>query len=214
MTAVDDWAARVLRHVDELGLRENTIVVFSSDHGDMLGSHHLFNKNQHYQEATRIPLLVRWTGRIRPAIQDEQIISLVDVMPTILELCGVPRPPSVQGDSLAPLLLGGKTIIGDNAAYIETTAHEGVRMKRYVYWRNRKNLKGEHLFDVEKDPYETRDVIADPSYQRTLARLRGMTDAWRERTPSVPFEGHDAASRPASVPARTPATSLTRGRPG
>jgi arylsulfatase A-like enzyme len=186
VTAVDDWVGRVLKSLADLGLDKDTIVLFSSDHGDLLGSHQLFNKNQHYDESIRVPLLMRWPGRIKPAAQDRQIISQVDLMPTLLDLCGVKIPPTVQGLSLAPVLLGAKDVVGENAAYIETTANEGVRTPRYVYWCNRKQFGNEHLFDVEKDPYEMKDLIRDPAYAEVAADLRAKTKAWHERTPSVP----------------------------
>lgn len=185
VTGVDDWVGRVLKSIKDLGLEDNTIVMFSSDHGDLLGSHQMFNKNSHYDEACRIPLLVRWPGKIKPAVQDKQIVSLVDVMPTLLDLCGVDIPGTVQGDSLAPVLLGRKETVGENVAYIETTINEGVRTMNHVYWCSRKSFDKEHLFDVDKDPYQMRDVIADPSYKDVAAKLRAMTKAWRERTPSV-----------------------------
>lgn len=195
VTAVDDWAARVLKSIQELGLEKNTIVLFSSDHGDLLGSHQLFNKNAHYDESIRIPLLMRWPGRIKSAVQDKQIISLVDVMPTLLDLCNVRSPESVQGTSLAPVLLGKKETVGENVAYIETTANEGIRTMQYVYWHNRRNFKGRHMFDAGKDPYQMKDVIADPAYKKIAAELRAKTTTWRERTPSVqPLEKPPSAA--------------------
>ncbi len=185
VTAVDDWVGRVLKTIADLGLTGNTIVLFSSDHGDLLGSHQLFNKNQHYDEAIRVPLLVRWPGRIKPAVHDRQVISLVDVMPTLLDLCGAKIPNTVQGTSLAPVLLGSREVVGDNVACIETTVNEGVRTRRHVYWCNRKQFGNEHLFDMENDPYQMNDVIRDPAYADVAAELRAKTRAWRERTPSV-----------------------------
>jgi hypothetical protein len=91
----------------------------------------------------------------------------------------------VQGTSLAPVLLGRKETVGENVAYIETTANEGVRTLRHVYWCNRRNQRGEHLFDIDKDPCQMKDVIGDPAYKDVAAELRAMTKAWRERTPSV-----------------------------
>ena len=203
VTAVDDWVARVLKTIQDLGIERNTIVLFSADHGDLLGSHQLFNKNEHYDEASRIPLLIRWPGHVKPTVQDKQVISLVDVMPTLLDLCGLKIPDTVQGTSLAPVLLGRKETVGENVAYIETTANEGVRTRQYVYWHNRRNLRNQHLFDVEKDPYEMQDVIGNPAYGKVAADLRAKTLAWRERTPSVqPLNERRplSATQPATAP--------------
>jgi arylsulfatase A-like enzyme len=202
VTAVDDWVARVLKAVEDLGLARNTIVIFTSDHGDLLGSHQLFNKNQHYDEAIRVPLLVRWPDRIKPAVQDRQVISHVDVMPTLLELCGVKIPDTVQGTSLAPVLLGTKEVLGENVAYIETTVNEGLRTRRCVYWCNRKSFGNEHLFDVEKDPYQMKDLINDPSCVEVAAALRAKTKLWRERTPSAPPATVPGVKKGKAAPAR------------
>jgi arylsulfatase A-like enzyme len=199
-TAADDWAGSVLATVRKMGLDSNTIVVFSSDHGDLLGSHHLYNKNEHYDEASRIPLLVRWPGKIPPKVIDRQVVSLVDLMPTVLDLCGVPIPASVQGTSVADVLTAKRQTVGDNAAYIETTQNEGVRTLNHVYYRDRNKLDGEHFFDVEKDPYEMTDRIADPAYAAAIVDLRARTQRWRERTPSV---------QPVPVPNR-PRTAASR----
>lgn len=196
ITAVDDWVARVLKAMDDLGLARNSIVLFTSDHGDLLGSHQLFNKNQHYDEAIRIPMLVRWPGHVKTAVQDRQVISHVDLMPTLLDLCGVKIPATVQGTSLVPVLSGQKTVIGANVAYIETTANEGVRTRGCVYWCNRQNFGNEHLFDVEKDPYEMTDLIRSPAGAEVAAALRAKTRQWREQTPSAPPSPENAAAKP------------------
>lgn len=196
VTGVDDWAGRVLASIKELGLEDNTIVLFTSDHGDLLGSHQLYNKNEHYDEAIRVPFLARWPGKFKPVVQAKQIISFVDVMPTLLDLCGVKSPDTVQGTSLAPVLLQHKETVGENVAYIETTVNEGVRTGRYVYYCNRRAFDREHLFDVDKDSYQMKDVISDPAYQAVVAELRAKTKAWRQRTPSVKPLDEPGLARP------------------
>ncbi|MBI4578649.1 MAG: sulfatase-like hydrolase/transferase [Planctomycetes bacterium] len=203
VAGVDDWVGRVLKTLHDLQLDNNTIVLFSSDHGDLLGSHHLFNKNSHYDESCRVPLIVRWPRRIKPVVQDRQIISQVDVMPTLLDLCGVKAPATVQGTSLAPVLLGRASTVGENVAYIETTANEGVRTTRHVYWCDRRRFDREHLFDVDEDPYEMNDLVRDPAQTGVLQDLRARTKAWRERTPSVQPADEPAPSRPARPASRS-----------
>lgn len=122
-------------------------------------------------------------------------------MPTLLEICGADTPSSVQGTSLAPVLLGHKDTAGENVAYIETTIREGVRTLRHLFYCSRRDRgkfgDEEHLFDVAKDPYQMTDVIADPAYKDVAAELRAKTKAWRERTPSVQLEGGLPQTRPA-----------------
>jgi arylsulfatase A-like enzyme len=204
VTGVDDWVGRILQAIRDLELEDNTIVLFSSDHGDLLGSHHLFNKNSHYDEACRIPLLVRWPGHIRPCVQDQELVSLVDVMPTLLDLCGVKQPGTIQGASFAPLLREGRQPGRENLAFIETTANEGVRTPRHVYWCNRRTFGDEHLFDLAKDPFETTDVAGDPAYRTVLEELRTTTAAWRQRTPAEPAAEQTTRERPTRRAATAP----------
>ena len=193
ITAVDDCIGRVLDAIRETGLEEDTIVLFTSDHGDLLGSHQLFNKNAHYDEAVRVPMAIRYPRRIKPAVISEQIASLVDVMPTLLELCGVPVPDSVQGTSLTPVLEGREETVGENAAFIETSTADGIRTHRFMYSVNRKKPRQEQLFDCEADPFQMNDLSAEPAHAQTLASLRERLAAWRDRMP---------AQAPASEPAR------------
>ncbi len=193
-TAADDWAGRILKELKDLGLEDNTIVIFSSDHGDLFGSHQLFNKNELYDEASRIPLIFRYPPRLKPRVIERQIVSLVDMMPTLLDMCALPIPPSVQGTSFAAVLTGQKETVGENVAYIETTGKEGIRTMDHVFWCNRKTQQGESLFDLVKDPYAMDNVVGKPAYGEVRKKLRAMTTAWRERTPSA--EPAEAPAQP------------------
>ena len=94
-TWVDDTVGRMLAALDAAGLAEDTIVVFTSDHGDNLGSHGLVQKGSPNEESIRIPLLVRWPGRT-PRSEPAQVASLVDLAPTLLSLAGADIPPHFQ----------------------------------------------------------------------------------------------------------------------
>lgn len=184
-TAVDDCVGQVMEAVASAGLADDTILVLTSDHGDLLGSHGLFNKNRHYEEAIRVPMIVRWPRRIRPATIDKQLAGLVDVAPTLLDLCGAAVPPSVQGTSLASVLAGSESTVGENAAYIETGTEDGVRTDRYTYSIERGESRAEHLFDCQADPYQLRDLAGNPAHAELLEQLRGRVEAWRTRTPAA-----------------------------
>ncbi len=190
ITAVDDCIARVLDAIRESGREEDTIVLLTSDHGDLLGSHHLFNKNRHYDEAIRVPLIVRYPRAIRPRVIDTRVVGLVDVMPTLLDLCGVSIPSSVQGRSLASVLRdrGQGESSGEGAAFIETNQEDGVRTLRYLYVIQRRTPHREQLFDVEKDPFEMNDVSTDPAMESILRDLRARVRDWQRRTPAVAAE--------------------------
>jgi len=104
VTWVDDIFGEILRSLEENGLKENTIVLFTSDHGEMLGSHHLWNKDRPYEEAIRVPMIYRHPGKINSKVNKEQVTSLIDIMPTLLDLSGIEIPESIQGRSVASLM--------------------------------------------------------------------------------------------------------------
>ena len=104
---IDDSVARVLQALDETGQRENTIVVFMSDHGEMLGDHGLYFKGPHfYDPAIRVPLVLSWPGHFQSGLRVSGLTELIDIAPTLLEASGIPVPSRVQGRSLLPHLRG------------------------------------------------------------------------------------------------------------
>ncbi len=106
VTYIDDEIGRLLDRLAALGLEEDTIVVFTSDHGDYMGDHRMIRKGPYlYDCLTRVPLLVRWPGQVEPQATDAMVEN-IDVMPTLCELAGVPTPESCQGSSFAPVLRG------------------------------------------------------------------------------------------------------------
>src|SRR5690606_22154511 len=105
---VDDQLRRLLNPVDSLIDRENTVVLFTSDHGEMLGDHHFFRKSLPYEGSARVPLLICAPGRFGLGEGQvlDQPVALEDIMPTLLDFAGIPAPASVDGSSLLPLLRG------------------------------------------------------------------------------------------------------------
>jgi arylsulfatase A-like enzyme len=107
VSAIDHEMGRFLEELDERGLAEDTIVMFISDHGDYVGEHRMIRKSKAFYDClTQIPLMVRWPGRLEAGQRYDQLLSNVDVMPTLLELCDLATPDGVQGRSFAPLLRG------------------------------------------------------------------------------------------------------------
>ena len=160
---VDDIFGEILRSLEENGLKENTIVLFTSDHGEMLGSHHLWNKDRPYEEAIRIPMIYSWPGNIISEVNKEQIASLIDIMPTLLDLSGIEVPESVQGRSLASLMDGSsqKSALDENYAFLETPWGElAIRTPEYMFAvtmdKNDKGIKNDrHLFfDLKDDKFQ------------------------------------------------------------
>jgi arylsulfatase A-like enzyme len=185
IVALDKALGGLLQALDEKGLREETIVVFTSDHGDMLGSQNGETRKQRpWDEAIRVPLLIRYPAAVKGGRVSELLINTPDLMPTLLGLSGVGVPKTVQGENYAPLLRGEQPEPSDSAALIAcytpfgewTVAkggreYRGVRTKRYTYVRS---LEGPWLlYDNEADPCQLENKVNDPSLKPVREKLEG-----------------------------------------
>ncbi len=196
---VDAQIGRVLDALDAEGLSDETIVVFLGDNGYMLGEHGRLEKHCSYEPSVLVPLLVRWPGHVPAGRVVPDLVELIDVMPTMLDLAGLPLPPGLDGQSLAGLALGTPGARGREVAYSEYTENEEAmarddRYKLVVSTGRRRRLDGyatggplpgpsTRLYDTRDDPGETRDLAADPG----LARVRdALLDAMRSRAVSGP----------------------------
>ena len=200
VTCVDDYVGKLMEALEAAGVAENTIVVFLSDHGDLLGSHHLWMKDHVYEEAMRIPLAFRWPSGIGPREASPAVASVVDVAPTLLSLAGLDAPDTMQGSDLAPILRGEAETVGEDLAFIEAYRHRfiGVRTPNHLYamrmiggdeaeWRPAESPEDHLFFDLRDDPYEQRD-LAETSEQRDVAeRLGRRLMQWHEDTPRRPI---------------------------
>lgn len=184
-TALDDCFADLLATLKSTGLADNTIVLFTSDHGDMIGSHSLIRKQKPYEESARIPMLFRFPTHFGiQARRVEGTINTEDLMPTLLHLCDVAVPKTVEGLDFTGYLRGGAdpsggaTVIQCAAPFGEFTRAVGgreyraVRTKRYTYVRE---LSGPWLlFDNEKDPYQLTNLIGQPEHAKLQADLDNL----------------------------------------
>jgi arylsulfatase A-like enzyme len=156
--------------VERLGLGASTLVVVTSDHGDYLGDHNLTGKSNHpYEGAMRIPLMLRGPG-IPAGARSEELVEILDLMPTLLELAGLPPPKGNQGISLAPAMRGGK---GRDTVFMEGRRNRILRTReaKYCYW-----ITGEEaLFDLRRDPDELRNIAAEPQARALLDEMRMRT---------------------------------------
>jgi arylsulfatase A-like enzyme len=174
-TALDACLGDLLRTLDECGLAEDTILVFTSDHGDMLGSQGHVKKQRPWAESVRVPFVLRWpAGLGRAGREVDAPIDAPDIMPTLLGLCGLPIPESVQGHDLAGTLRGGPDPTGGAAMLTcpqpfgqwnvpQHGGHEyrGLYTRRYTYVRTRHGPW--LLYDSEADPYQMRNLVDDPA---------------------------------------------------
>jgi arylsulfatase A-like enzyme len=182
---VDDQIGAVIEAVDRSPLRENTIIVLTSDHGYNMGEKDYLFKNSLWEESTRVPLVVRAPGVGTPGSVVEQPVSLIDVYPTLVDLCelkGDTRKSSegvaLEGYSLKPLMQGlpwdgpeaALSVINGGPPDKIAGKHFSVRTGdwRYILYAD----GSEELYDHTKDPYEWTNLAADPAHAQTKARLR------------------------------------------
>ena len=201
VTALDDNVGRLLDTLDRLVLADDTLVLFTSDHGDSLGEHGLFRKTIPYDEATCVPFLVRWPGRIPAASTDSNFVRSVDVGPTLTGICGLAMGPQVQGHDLSSALLGDANASA-NSAYMEghfrpASADSPEEPTIPEHWRALRtpehlvvtDLRGavHLLFDLRTDPLALHNLagLSDAQeMQRTLlARLRAEALALGDPAP-------------------------------
>ncbi len=180
IASVDDNIGRILDYLDESGLAENTIVVYSSDQGFFLGDHGWYDKRWMYEESARMPLIVRWPRGIASSSERSELVQNLDFAPTFLDLAGAEAPPQMQGLSMKPLLTGQGSSEWRDSIYYHyyefpgvhaVPRHNGVRTDRYKlihYYQ----LNEWELFDLEKDPDELTSVYDDPIYATTVDELK------------------------------------------
>lgn len=189
----DDNMGRILAYLDETGLADDTIVIFTSDHGEMLGSHGRRNKMVPYAEAVRVPMIVRWPGQIGASTRVETLQTPLDHMPTLIGLAGLPQPEGLDGVDLSGELLGGEPPARDAVLMSNYTAHwdyfmthtqpganwpewRGVKTPQYTYARW---IDGHvELYDDVADPNQLDDLSQAPDHapiavelEATLQRL-------------------------------------------
>ena len=184
-TALDENIGLLLKKLDSLGLAEDTIVVFTSDHGDMLGSQGLEYKGVPYEESCGIPFVMRYPRKLKGGEERDLLMSNVDHMPTLLRMCGMESPSSVQGRDLSEIILTGT---GDEPASIYA---EG-RLNSVNEWRMvvrgydklvvNSKLKATHLYNLAQDPFEKENLATSTKHFRQRDELLALLNRWRFRT--------------------------------
>ncbi|MEJ1154675.1 sulfatase [Microbacterium marmarense] len=183
MAAIDECMRRLLGAIDTSGRRDDTLVIFTSDHGDMMWSHGLEHKLVPWEESVRVPLLVRGPD-IVPG-KSEALLNSPDLMPTVLGLAGIAGPTGIQGSDLS------QATSGPSSAYLSAPAafstlrrfgigeYRGVRTDRYTFVRS---LEGPWLlYDNAADPHQRVNLVNDPDYAPVLDELQQELDGWRAR---------------------------------
>ena len=191
ITGLDDNVGKIIKALDELGIAEDTIFCFSSDHGDMLGSQDRQNKNLPWEESANIPFIMRYPRKVKAGQKTDLLLNSVDVMPTLLSMCGVSIPKTVEGTDLSGIILGkgGKepesqflldVIPGPTGLRTGVDTWRAVRTKRYTYARLRE--KGWLLYDREKDPYQMNNLIDKPEHKEIQDKMEATLQEWLKKT--------------------------------
>ena len=193
---IDHHVGAILSDLDALGMAENTIVLVASDHGDFVGSHGMVEKcsagHNVYEDTLRVPLIVRWPGKVREGAVRADLTELVDLYPTLIDLCQLPAPrQSLDGRSLARTLCNGEPV-GRSYCVSENWAQATVITERFKlgHWKAPDDAGihfdfrefGDMLFDLERDPGETRNIFSTvPEVLRV--ELMHLLAEWEEKHP-------------------------------
>ncbi len=185
--ALDRNFGRIMTALDELNIADRTILVFTSDHGDMLGSQAKHRKQKPWDESILVPFVMRYPGVVPAGRRTPALINVVDVMPTLLSLMRVPIPDAVEGRDLSHIATGAdgprpeSAFLQHACPFIEPIPEwRGVRTERYTYVRA---LDGPWLlYDNETDPYQMRNLVGEPEQRGLQARLEAELNQWLERT--------------------------------
>lgn len=184
----------VLRALDKGGWRNNTLLIFTSDHGEGVAAHRWATKLSLYEESATVPLIVSYPGHIKPGVS-ASLASGLDLMPTMCDFAGA-KQPDLPGISLRPALAGsedtdGRFVVCELAADKDRPEIQGrmVRTKHYKYCAYTPGDRAEQLFDLKEDPGETKNLAADPAHQENLKRHRKTLATWCRETRD-PFVFH------------------------
>lgn len=182
----DQQVGRILAALARSGRAENTIVVYTSDHGLAVGSHGLLGKQNVYDHSIRVPFLLRGPG-VRAGTKLTGLHQNCDIFPTICDLAQLKKPDTIDGESFAPACASADDPGRPSIYAVYKDFQVTVKERRWKLIRNYQNAQGRgtnrlQLFDMLEDPHETRDLAADPAHALTIKRLLGELAAWQART--------------------------------
>lgn len=194
VTLIDEQFGRILDLLGKLNRAQDTLVLFLTDHGDLIGAHGLWDKGPvMYDEQLHIPIVARWPGVIPAGATCDAMVSLLDLMPTLVDAAGLSLPSPVDGRSLWPFFLGQTVPDWPDDVYVQYNG-EGIslytmravrsRRHKYVYYPYDRH----ELYDLQADPWELCNLISDPAYAPVLEKMRARMADWMERSDDVVVE--------------------------
>ena len=182
---MDEQLGRLLDALERLGLSDDTIVVFTSDHGFNLGEHTSWQKTSLWEESVRVPLIISVPGMRHPGAHSDAVVELLDLYPTLAELGGLgsQAPAILQGESLVPLLESPADTDPDGTAYTITSGG-GASLRtgrwRYNRWGEDAHGNNEELYDHDNDPMEFKNLARDPAHASVLDSIRAQFERVRD----------------------------------
>ena len=190
LMGIDDSVGEVLDFLDANGLAEDTIVIYMGDNGFSFGEHGLIDKRHFYEESAKVPLLVKWPGKLEPGVPIEQLVQNIDIAPTILEAAGLTQPDHMQGLSFVPLLAREEVPWRDRIFYEyyweydfpQTPTMFGVRTDRYKYIRYHGIWDTNEFYDLQTDPQEMNNLIDSAEHSELIEQLADEVYGWLETT--------------------------------
>ncbi|MBC8449996.1 MAG: sulfatase-like hydrolase/transferase [Chloroflexi bacterium] len=205
VTLIDDQIGRLLSVLEDEGMLDDTLIIFTSDHGEMLGQHGLWHKMVPYDEAIRVPLVMRYPRRIAAGVRSQAVTSVIDIAPTILSVIGEQIPEEMVGKDLAPAFEDGAEFQSDPFRFAEhkplgewhgAAEWRLVTNNRFKYVWNQGDL--DELYDLLADPYETLNLIDRAHMQPIIAEYGSQLRSWMEKTSDPLLASYDTETGTAS----------------
>ena len=184
VTYLDHCVGRIVEGLDRLGLRENTLIIYTSDHGEMLYKNGICEKHTFFEDAVRIPLIFSLPGSLPKSERSDALVGNIDLLPTVLSMVGVPVPGFAEGKDLTPTFTGGEVQEQIFAEYYHSLDPcRMVRDHRYKYIHTEEDIC--ELYDLENDPQESINLAWYPQYAGRIRRMEELAmDGWE--IPEVP----------------------------
>ena len=188
IAAVDEGVGEVLDYLDEAGLAENTIVVYTSDQGFYLGEHGWFDKRFMYEESFRTPLLMRYPKEIESGTKIDKLVQNLDFAPTFLDYAGIEISEEMQGESFRELVAGETGVWRDAVYYTYyeypsahmVKRHYGVATERYKLMHFYYDIDEWEMYDLETDPMEMQNIYNNPAYAEVQQELHDKLEELRD----------------------------------